>query len=491
MNGDWEEVIECLNDPKLNNMAEEIIVKDGKRYRKKSANPPKPQEPKSFENKPFTCGQCGTGYSDCGEYSRHKQMCVPDEEFNVEMRDYFKQQDSLKADGKKISDNLKMDTDDDSVKCSPAKSPNEVPLKSLSPIREEVSKPDPPAFICTNCKTTCSSDLSLRRHSYVCKSSKSMKSELKQKGSAETDTKLSDARCDGSVKGTQNSHKHENGENSDVKKNKRAMDSNDMYAMLDKINESIQNDYTPDKNKMKPCSKEHSSHQSKISEMHKPSDIHTNIPNKIQSTNEPNDISAKNGDNITVSKQSTNLNGCEPTSANPESSHSKEIKMTASDFLTPKVTRSDSEATNGELKQNNQQKDQIPSAKLGQKLENGNLAQKIKHDVNGNFENSRSNKKSTELSVDPKVTKVNKPWRKSNPEISKFNVEKKNIYTNTTEKIPEKTKSISDKTKTIETKEKQLDESNIISQTCNKVTAPVESVDKVKIVLGNKEEKRK
>ena len=36
-----------------------------------------------MEDKPFTCGRCGAGYDIMVDYSNHKNVCIPDEDFGI------------------------------------------------------------------------------------------------------------------------------------------------------------------------------------------------------------------------------------------------------------------------------------------------------------------------------------------------------------------------------------------------------------------------
>lgn len=80
---EWEEVPDDSQDPfpKLYNMADQSFIKNGKKYRRKA--PKDSSEKEKRPELPFNCGHCGAGFSSMVEYSNHRKICIPDEDFGL------------------------------------------------------------------------------------------------------------------------------------------------------------------------------------------------------------------------------------------------------------------------------------------------------------------------------------------------------------------------------------------------------------------------
>jgi len=127
--------------PKLYNMADQTFVNDGSGHR----GPEKASTPKSFENKPYTCGQCGTGYNTVTDYNRHQMMCIPDEEFGL------------------INETQTVHVDRGEKKSSKNNDSN------------GVVGADNPKLECEYCSVVCENPANLTRHQSNCKAAKKHK----------------------------------------------------------------------------------------------------------------------------------------------------------------------------------------------------------------------------------------------------------------------------------------------------------------------------
>ena len=179
---EWEEVPEDSADPfpKLYNMADQSFIKNGKRYRRK-VKETAPQQPKTAprEEKAFNCGHCGCGFDNIVEYSKHKKLCIPDEDFGLTpdiMESFVKQSSKLPQStstaGEQDKPDPAKDTKSEEVKSNNSETDKDRKisfdfLTSCAKVPSQKSA-DEPSYTCGLCKAGFELLKEYTKHKTVC-----------------------------------------------------------------------------------------------------------------------------------------------------------------------------------------------------------------------------------------------------------------------------------------------------------------------------------